>query len=419
MDRLLRRVSALGAAMVLLALTGTSRAEPPAQRLPEPLRLDAVMQIARDHRAEIVAERARARAAAQRPAIDSALEDPMVFPSVDHLPFMLHGADLSLTVEQRFPLSGILGNRKRVAEADAQRARAEVGRVELDVELEAANAFLMLHERRETARILEEQRAFAQQVVRAVLARVAAGGGGQADALRAEIEVARLDGALRSIAAEVRAAEAMLNTSLARAADAPIPAIESPAVAADPPSVQAARASALAHRPELRAGRAEIQRAEADVSVMRSMYGPMAMVRTGPAYTMADGAGWMLMVGVSIPIWRGRLRAGVDEASAMAEMARADLSAMQRMIEGEAVAARELVIASREQVVALRDEVIPRAKLAIDPTLAGYSTGQLPLVSVIEATQALWTAQGELIAAEFSLGSAQARLRRATGEGKP
>jgi hypothetical protein len=28
--------------------------------------------------------------------------------------------------------------------------------------------------------------------------------------------------------------------------------------------------------------------------------------------------------------------------------------------------------------------------MAIDPALAGYTSGQLPLVSVIEAVQALW-----------------------------
>ena len=76
------------------------------------------------------------------------------------------------------------------------------------------------------------------------------------------------------------------------------------------------------------------------------MYAPMAMVRTGPSYTMADGTGWMVMVGVSIPLWRDKLRAGVNEARAMVDMASADLEAMQRMIRGEATLARERVMAA-------------------------------------------------------------------------
>ncbi len=183
--------------------------------------------------------------------------------------------------------------------------------------------------------------------------------------------------------------------------------------------MEAVRKAALDQRPELQRGRAEIGRARAEVSVMESMYSPMAMIRTGPAYTMSDGAGWMVMVGISIPIWRGRLRAGVAEAEAMVDMAEADVLAMRRMIEGSAVASREQVVASQERLLALRDEVLPRARQAIEPSLAGYATGQLPLVSVIEAAQTLWSSEAELVSAEFSLGLAWARLRRATGDEGP
>ena len=122
------------------------------------------------------------------------------------------------------------------------------------------------------------------------------------------------------------------------------------------------------------------------------------------------------MVGFSVPIWRGRLGAGVSEAEAMVEMAEADLVEMQRMVEGDAVVAREQVLASRERMLALRDEVLPRAREAIDPTLAGYAAGQLPLVSVIEAAQTLWSSQAELVLAEFNLGMAWTRLHRATAD---
>jgi outer membrane protein TolC len=118
---------------------------------------------------------------------------------------------------------------------------------------------------------------------------------------------------------------------------------------------------------------------------------------------------------VSIPLWGGKARAGVAEARAMASMAQADSEAMARMVEGQALGARERVVAARERQAALRDEVVPRARRAIEPMLAGYAAGQLPLVSVVEAAQALWMAQGDEVMAELELGLAWARLRRATG----
>jgi outer membrane protein TolC len=148
---------------------------------------------------------------------------------------------------------------------------------------------------------------------------------------------------------------------------------------------------------------------------MRDMYRPMATIRTGPAYTMAEGKGWMAMVALSLPIWRGKLRAGVAEAEAMRAMSEADLRAMTRMIEGDAAVAVQQVHAARDRQISLNTNVLPRARMAIDPAVAGYTAGQLPLVSVIEAVQSLWLVQADLIAAETELGLAWARLGRAIG----
>ena len=152
---------------------------------------------------------------------------------------------------------------------------------------------------------------------------------------------------------------------------------------------------------------------------MNDMYRPMAMIRTGPSYTMADGAGWMVMVGVSVPLWRGKLRAQVAESRAMADMAAQDLVAMQRMVTGDVVVARERVLAARARWLALRDEVVPRARAAIEPTVSAYAAGQLPLVSVLETAKALWSSQMELAAAERAFGLASVRLARATAQGDP
>lgn len=381
------------------------------------IRLEDVLRYASQNRQEIIAARARARAAAERPAIVAALEDPMVTPSIDHAPYMMWGeqADLSFMIEQQFPFSHIRRHRRDAARAEARRLDLDTERVTQNVMLEAARAFLMLRERRETARVIGEQIALAREFVAAANARYGAATGGQADVLRAEIEVARLEAEVRTVRVQIAAAEAMFNTSLGRAAEMPVLRVEGVVPTEEPRSWDALREAALRQRAELSAGRAEISRAESEILVMKSMYKPMGVLRTGPAYTMADKGGWMLGIGVSLPIWRSRLNAGVREAQAMAEMARADVAAMTRMIEGEAAAARNEVLAARERVLALQQDVLPRARRAIDPSLAAYAAGTLPLTSVVDAAQALWGLQAELVAAEFELGMAWARLHRAQG----
>jgi outer membrane protein TolC len=407
----------LSASIVLLMVMVTPSPEVAAAQgseLPSPLSLSDVVRIAGERRDEIQAAGARTMASEARPAIVSALSDPMISPSLDHLPFMMNGADYSVTIEQQIPLSGIRGNRRASALAEVDRLRAESRRTTLDVGLEAVNAYLMLQERRRTTTLVNEQIAFARDVVNAANARYASGTAPQSDVLRAEVEVARLEALGRALVSEVRGAEAMLNTSLALDADTPVPPLTTFALPQTVPSWSVIK-SALTSRPELAAGRAEITRAEADVQVMRDMYKPMATVRTGPSYTMAEGRGWMAMVGLSLPIWRGKLKAGVAEAQAMRSMAEADLRAMTRMIEGEAAVAVSRLQSARDRQTALNTDVLPRARMAIEPAVASYAAGQLPLVSVIEAVQALWLVQSDLITADTQLGLAWARLGRAIG----
>jgi outer membrane protein TolC len=401
-------------ALAVVAATADRAVAQDAQPLPSPLSLGDVVRIASERRDEIDAARARVRAGEARPAIVSALSDPMLSPSLDHKPFMTWGADVSVTIEQQIPLSGIRAHRRASALADVDRLRAEVNRTTLDVGIEAANAYLMLQERRRTSVLVDEQLAFARDVVNAANARYAAGTAPQSDVLRAEVEVARLGAIARALVGEVRGAEVMLNTSLARDPDLPVPELALP-VLTRPVLSWSSLKSAVTARPELAAARADIVRAEADVEVMRDMYRPMATIRTGPAYTMAEGRGWMAMIGLSLPIWRAKLRAGVAEAQAMRAMAEADLRAMTRMIEGDAAAAVSQLQAARDRQAALNTDVLPRARMAIEPAVASYASGQLPLVSVIEAIQALWLVQSDLIAADTQLGLAWARLGRAIG----
>jgi outer membrane protein TolC len=398
---------------ILMGVPGIA-APQEAPPLPFPLSLADVVRIAGERRDEIHAARARTRAGESRPAIVSALADPMLAPSLDHLPFMLNGADVSVAVEQQIPLSGIRGHRRAAALADLDRLRAEAARTTLDVGLEAARAYLMLQERRRTAALVGEQIAFARDVVSAANARYASGTAPQSDVLRAEVEVARLDAIARALVGEVRGAEAMLNASLAIDAGTPVPPLAALALPQPVPAWPVIE-SALRSRPELAAGRAAIARAEAEVQVMRDMFRPMATIRTGPSYTMAEGHGWMAMVGLSLPIWREKLHAGVAEAVAMRAMSEADLRAMARMIEGDAAVAVSQLQAAGDRRAALDRDVLPRARMAIEPAVASYASGQLPLVSVIEAIQALWLVQSDLIAADTQLGLAWARLGRAIG----
>lgn len=400
--------------------------------LPDPLTLSAVVERAADRRSEVTAAIARAAAAGERPAIVSALEDPMVMGGIDHYPYQMmrpepdpmdpmagqtteRRFEWSVAIEQRFPLSRIRSQRRRGAEAEWGQRRAEADQVVLDVASQAGEAFFMLWEVRRMLDVTERQIGLAEQMVGATANRLATALGGQSDVLRAEVELARLKGERDGLVGKVGEMQAMLNASMGRTPQLPVPELVASVNTDLPPPVSEVLARAYASRPELRVGAAEIERAEAEVAAMKSMYRPMALVRAGQASTMAEGKGAMLMIGVSVPIWRSRLRAGVSEARAMESMAHADLDAMRTMVAAEAVGARQAVVAARGRLVAYRTDVIPRSERVLEPTLAAYASGNGTLVSILDALQQQWRAQAELVMAETALGRAWVRLHRAVG----
>jgi outer membrane protein TolC len=381
--------------------------------------LGDAMTEARASRAETRVSTARVDAARQRPAIVSSLEDPVIAPSIDHKPVdPMMKTDRSITFEQSFPLSRIRSHRRRAAEADVDRYVGEGARTALKIEAEVAQAFFMLNEKRKVAEILVQQADLASTLVKLAAARHGIGAATQADVLRMEIEEARLRSRLVVAGAEARSAEAMFNTAMGLPPFAPVPALlvqDALDGIVNLPSIDAALEVALARRPELKISKAEIQRARAEVDVMKSMYAPMAMVRVGMAETGAAGRGYMLMVGVSVPIWFGRLKAGVREANAMAVMAEADREAMLRMIHGDVAAALESLRGATLNYQAFQTNLMPRAQRAIGPAIAAYGSGTLPLTSVLEASKALWSVQEESVMAETALGMAWIRQRSAVG----
>jgi outer membrane protein TolC len=340
----------------------------------------------------------------------------MFMVELDHVSFTGMGVDGHLTLQQEFPLSGVLGDRRRAAEAEAAAFRADADRVGQDVELEALKAYYMVGERRGLVPILDEQIILVEQLAVVARAHLVSGQGMQADVLRLDNERARLDAERQALKSEIRGAEAMLDAAVGGAPDDVVPTLAWADDLSDPQALDVLLAEGLSRRPELAAARAARSRALAEVDVMRSMYAPMALVRAGPSVMIGEGSGITAVVGVSIPLWRSKLEAGVTGAQDMVSMAGADIDAMQRMIAGAVASAREAVLAERTRLLALRNDILPRSRLVVESSVGAFAAGQGPMVAVLDAARDLQEVRMQELTTRARLGTAWAKLQREVGE---
>lgn len=311
-----------------------------------------------------------------------------------------------LQLMQMVPLPGKLAAASGAARARARAAGSRVDDMRASARAAAAMAFLERWEaeRREalaleTRRLLEDAAAVAGAMYRV-------GDAQQADVLRAQVEIARMD----EMALRMRAMSEGALARLAAVLDvAPATVAAEPVLPASPqelPSVDSLTALALATRPMLAAGVAEVDAAaaEARLAERERWPDPEVGVQYGSRRT-AMGTERMasLMVGASVPIWararQGQMR---EEALAMRAMAEAELAMLRAETRGRVGEAHAAIASARRLAALYRGTVLPQAEAAAASALAAYRAGAVDFMTVVENRMTVSEYRGELAAIEAS-----------------
>jgi outer membrane protein TolC len=368
---------------------------PPAPALAAPVRLADLLPLLLARSPRVAAARARLEAAAQRRPQVVSLPDPTV-----EARYYLDNAMApdsaptrwELMVTQEIPLPWMLALRGEAADAGTKAAA-------LRYEATVRDAVADLHDIHAERRYLAGAEAVQTQL-RAIYARYADvaragmrdGAARLPESFRAEALAAQAEYDVRVIA-DMRAVEdARLRALLALPPGAPLgPPADAPAVLALDATNDALLARALEWNQELRAMGADVEMARLDARMARWNYAPMPMVGVGKMfnddYDMETGKtrdSTTVTFGVTLPIWRPRLEAGVREADANLRAARADESAMRSMLAAD-VAMTAFQVRTTARLAALyAGTLVPQAERAMAAADARVRQGEESLASSLE-----------------------------------
>lgn len=366
---------------------------PVAAAEPDPV-LDRYIALALSQNPGLAAEKSRAEAAAEMPAQESALPDPMLGFGMREL--NLDGSPLRSTemtakwisLEQEFPFPGTLG-RKR------DRARAMQRMTEAMAEKERAVLVSDLKEMyyewsylRAAMDLVNESRALMEQTLSQAAEAYKVGSGSLSDILRAQTEIVCFDNELSDLRQMERSAVADINICCALPPDV-ITQLPSSLVY-EPIDVpyDTLWAMAQASNPDILASGANVEAAGFERDLARRMYYPM--FRLGAEY-MRRGREMpedlvSFMGGMTIPLYWSKkqnpmlrqknieVRRSTEEKENVANQVRFQLTDLTAKAAG-----------LREQIDRFDSSIIPQAEQTFAAAQAGYVTGKVDFMTLLSS----------------------------------
>ena len=147
---------------------------------------------------------------------------------------------------------------------------------------------------------------------------------------------------------------------------------------------------ATAVSPELKGVGLGIERASLAVTLAKKQFKPDFSVQA--AYMNRGGLDpmWQAGVGISIPLYRKRLSAGLAEADAQLRSTQSAIESVRLQLRFR-TQERLIQLKTTERVATLYGEgIVPQDRMSVEAALANYQTGKVPFIAVLEALTTLY-----------------------------
>ena len=351
----------------------------------------------------ILESRARYEAARQRAPQVAALPDPVVsFTQALRSVETRVGPQLNgVTLTQAFPWFGTLELRGRVALLEATALRHLYQAARRDIVAQVKEVYYDLGYVDAALGLAGEEQSLLDHYETLASARYATGQGLQQAVIRLQAEITRVIDRRHLIERQRATLAARLNTLIDRPAEAPVPAV-APLVR-PPVAVDRGELYRLGerNRHELRAAGALIEGGERSVELAKKNARPGFTASVGVTNvgrrddaallpTTDDGRNSVTVsLGMSLPLWGSKYRAGVVEAGAELRARTRRRAAARNAMEMEVQEAVVRLETLDRQIDLLDTVLIPQTEEALRATETAYETGELGVLDLLDGERTL------------------------------
>jgi outer membrane protein TolC len=385
------------------------------------LRLSDLLSEARQKSPEILAARARVQASRARVPQATSLPDPMAMFEVDNEGIKrstlgeMPMSQQMYSVTQEIPFPGKLIAQGHAAGREADRSSAELKAVEWDVLTRLKTAYYDLGFVYESLDILEKNRSLLDQFAKTAEVKYKTGSGIQADVLKAQVELAKVEEKRIGLEQRKTALEAQIRSLLAKPS-AEVLGRPEPVVVSFNKSYSSVESLALRNNPELLAQTKGLESSRTQVAVAKYGYLPDLSLTAGYGYRGQLDPMVKAGVGINIPLWAiGKQRnavkeaqAGLNESRYMQEAARQ--SVLARVGEGYSAVTKAKSLADL-----YGKTIVPQADAALSSAFTQYKVGNIDFLSLVSSFTTLLDYQLQAKEQEAELAKAVASLEQVAG----
>lgn len=345
---------------------------------------------------EILAFQSRVEASKYRIPQAKSLPDPMFMFGYQNEGFKkyTYGKEIMawwmFSASQMFPFPGKLSLKGEMASKDAESLQASYDSLRLKIRSRVTELYYDLFFSYNDIDIIRDRTALFSRIEDAALARYSAGMAPQQEVLMAQTEKYMLIEKEEMQKQKIQALEAMLNTTVGREVTSPLgrPVERGTAYVRSMDELLK-----IAHEvsPEIESKEKMIAAADAKVRMAEREYYPdftltaAVMPRGGEFMDM-----WSLTAAINIPLYyRTKQRQAVNEAKASLTEARNELE-MTKLMLSSTIRDNYSMMKTAENLMELyKNGLIPKTYQDFEAALAGYVTGKIEAITVINRLKAL------------------------------
>jgi len=347
-------------------------------------------------------------------------EDPMLEYDYDEIragvPDLMGKPMRSYAISQTMPFPTKLILRSKVASRESKILFQAYKEKERDVIARTKNAYFGLWLAENNIVITDENQILLEQFYSSASSRYSVGKASQQDALKAQVELAKVRNSLILLEEKRQIARAKLNILMNKDPRMELIIDKNTKSTAMEISLEELSAMAKEKRPRLQAFRFAIEKGKDAYMLAWNEFLPDISGRFEQMIEDGSGGKWAGMLGVSVPIWFWvKQSSGVKQMKSELDMIKAEYNVMENMVLFEVKEAFAKVASQKRLKEIFETSFVPQAEASLKASLAGYEAGQVDFLNLLDSQRMLLDIKTEYNGIIAGLEMNKADLEKAVG----